>query len=109
MFFYFMLKALFVLEIFKFLSWIFGYVEKQLDKKTVVHFKIYDATDWAANNYYTHIAQISRSKNNHTMRFAQLIEYKMRNIFLEKSYTKCVGKASPRSFYRKLKLSISLD
>ena len=109
MFFYFMLKALFVLEIFKFLSWIFGYVEKQLDKKIVVHFKTYDATDWAANNYYTHISQISRSKNNHTTRFGQLIEYKMRNIFLEKSYTKCVGKASPRSFYRKLKLSISLD
>ena len=31
--FYFMLKALLVLEIFTFLSWIFSYVEKQLDKK----------------------------------------------------------------------------
>ena len=31
--FYFMLKAFFVFEIFIFLSWLFGYVEKQLDKK----------------------------------------------------------------------------
>ena len=33
----------------------------------------------------------------------------MRNIFLEQSYTKCGGKASPRSVCTKLKLSISLD
>ena len=32
--FYFMLKALFVLEIFPFLSCLFGYVEKWLDKKS---------------------------------------------------------------------------
>ena len=31
--FYFMLKALFVLEILTFLSWLFGYVEERLDKK----------------------------------------------------------------------------
>ena len=29
--FYFTLKVLFVLKIFKFLSWLFGHVEKQLD------------------------------------------------------------------------------
>ena len=33
----------------------------------------------------------------------------MRNIFLETSYTKCGGEASPRNFYKKSKLSISLD
>ena len=43
------------------------------------------------------------------MKFGQLIEYNMRTIFLEKSYTKCGGEASPRSFYEKLKLSISLE
>ena len=41
----FMLKALFVLEIFSFLSWLFGYAEKQLDKKAKFNFKIYDVTD----------------------------------------------------------------
>ena len=33
----------------------------------------------------------------------------MRNIFLEKSYTKCGEKTIPRHFYKKSKLSISLD
>ena len=31
-----MLKALFVLEIFKLLFWYYGYVEKRLDKKAKV-------------------------------------------------------------------------
>ena len=52
-----MLKTLFDLEIFTFLSWLFGYVEKQLDKKVKINSKFYDITDWIANNYNTHIAQ----------------------------------------------------
>ena len=55
------------------------------------------------------LSNISRSKSNQTMNFGQLIEYNMRNIFLEKSYTKCGGETSPRPFSEKLKLSISLD
>ena len=43
------------------------------------------------------------------MKFGQLIECNMRNIFLEKSFTKCGGETSPRAFYEKLKLSISVD
>ena len=43
--FHFMLKALFVLGIFTFLSGVFGYVEKRLDKKAMVNYKIYDVTD----------------------------------------------------------------
>ena len=35
------------------------------------------------------------------MKFRQLIEYDMGNIFLEKSYKKGGGGASPRPFYRK--------
>ena len=52
---------------------------------------------------------ISRSKNNQTMKFGQLIECNMRNIFIEKSYTKCGGETSPRPFSENLKLSICLD
>ena len=52
---------------------------------------------------------ISRSKGNQTMNFGQLIECNTRNIFYEKSYTKCGGETSPRSFSEKSKLSISLD
>ena len=39
-----MLKALFILEIF------FDPVGKQPDKKAKVNFKVYDVTEWAANN-----------------------------------------------------------
>ena len=55
------------------------------------------------------LPNISRSKNNQTMKFGQLIECNMRNIFPEKSYTKWGGETSPRPFSEKLKLSISLD
>ena len=44
--FWLIFKALFIFEIFTFLSWLFGHVEKQLDKKAKVNFKIYDVTDW---------------------------------------------------------------
>ena len=54
---YFPLKALFVLRIFNFLFWIFGHVEKRLDKEGKVNFKIYYLTAWETNNYNAHIAQ----------------------------------------------------
>ena len=55
------------------------------------------------------LPNISRGKGNRTIKFGQLIECKMRNIFLEKSYTICGGETSPRPFSEKLKLSISQD
>ena len=54
------------------------------------------------------LPNISRNKRNQVMKFGQLIEYNMKNIFLQKSYKKCSGKASPRPFYKKSQLSISL-
>ena len=60
----FVLKALFVLEIFKFLSRFlsrfFDSVEKQLNKKPKLK-KIYDVTGWTANNYNTHITQYRKT------------------------------------------------
>ena len=50
---------------------------------------------------------ISGEKGNQTMKFGQLMEYNMRNIFLQKSYTKCGEETSPRPFSGKLKLSVS--
>ena len=52
---------------------------------------------------------ISRGKGNQTMKFGQLMECNMGNVFLEKSYTKCGEETSPRHFSEKLNLSISLD
>ena len=49
--FYFVLKALFVLNIFKFcLDFLVMYKNK-------VNFEIYDVTAWLTNNQNTHIAQ----------------------------------------------------
>ena len=52
------------------------------------------------------LSNILRSKDNHSMKFGQLIEYNMRIIFLEKSCPECGGETSPRQFSGKLKLEI---
>ena len=45
---------------------------------------------------------ILRSKgNNHAIKFGQLIDYNMRTILIETSYTKCGGETSPRHFSEK--------
>ena len=44
------------------------------------------------------LPNISRSKGNQTMIFGQVIECNMKNLFLEKSYTKHGGETSPRPF-----------
>ena len=46
---------------------------------------------------------------NQAMKFGQLIEYNMRNIFLGKSYMKCGRLTIPRAIFKKSKLSLSLD
>ena len=74
-------------------------IEKPLNKKAKVNFNIYDVT------VITHILpNISRSRGNQTMKFGQLIENNIRNIFLEKPYVKCGGEASSRPFYKESKL-----
>ena len=45
-------------------------------------------------------SNISRSKGNQTIKFGQLIEYNMKNIFLEKSYTKCGAELVPGPFIK---------
>ena len=42
------------------------------------------------------LLNISRSKGNQTMKFNQLKENNMRNIFVEKSYPECAGETIPR-------------
>ena len=53
------------------------------------------------------LPKTSRSKDNQTMKFGKLIEYNIRNIFVERSSIKCVGETSLRSFLQKSKLGIS--
>ena len=90
--FHFMLEALFILEIFIFLSLRFGYVEKQLDEKAMVYSKFIASllTSQTRQQIVTIniLPYISRSKNNQAMKFGPLIEFTMKNIFLQKSCRK---------------------
>ena len=52
---------------------------------------------------------ISRSKGSQIMNFGLLIEYNLRNIFLEKLCTTYGREASPRSLYKKSKFNVSAD
>ena len=55
------------------------------------------------------LPNISRTKGIQTVKFGQLIEYNIRNIFFEKSYTKCSEETISRLFSRNSKVNISLD
>ena len=57
----------------------------------------------------SNISNISISQRHQTNKFGQLIEHNMRNIFLEKLYSKCGGETTPIPFSKKSKLSLSLD
>ena len=107
--FYFTSKALFILKIFKFLSWLFGHVAKRLDKKVKVVFKFYDVTAWLTNNRTTYIAQYFKKQSQSDNEIWSVNRMNLRNIFLEKSHTKCDWKTSPKPFSENWKLSISLD
>ena len=72
----------------------FNHAGKRLDQKAKLNFKMYDVTDLNTNNY-----NISRSKNNQTMKFGQLIVYNMRNPFLEKSRTKSAEEVTSTLFF----------
>ena len=43
------------------------------------------------------------------MKIKQLIEYNVKNIIPEKSYTKCGREGNPRPFYKKSMLGVSVD
>ena len=43
------------------------------------------------------------------MKFVQIMEYKMKNIFLQTSVTKGGEETTPRLFYKKSKVNLFLD
>ena len=72
----FLLKAFFVLEIFTFLSRLFGYSK-------------FLASQPGKQIFAIHILpNISRSKSNQAIKFRQLVDNNVRNIFLQKSSKK---------------------
>ena len=106
--FYFTLKALFGFKMFKLL--LFLVMEKigLISKIRLISNFVTSQLGQQTTAIYI-LINISRSKCNQIIKFGQLIEYKMRNIFLETSYTKCDGETIPRPFSKKAKASISLD
>ena len=82
---------------------------KRLDERAKANFKLYDITDWETNNYNKHIAQHLKKCWQPESEICQLIEYNMRNIFLENHTQGVVEKLIPDALMKKLKLSISLD
>ena len=83
--------SLFVIKIFKFLFWLFWLCKKCLNEKTKVS-KFMTSQTGILTITIRILSNFSWSKSSQTMKFILLIEYKMRNIFLEKS--------SPNSFYK---------
>ena len=55
------------------------------------------------------LSNISRSKDNQTIKFRQLIEYIIRKIFLQKSYSKSGEETITTPYTKKSNLSMSLD
>ena len=99
---YFTLKALFVLKIFKFCLDILVIYKSGLIRKVRLISK-FMTSQAGQQTVAIHIPpNISRRKGNQTMKFGPFKEYN-RNIFLQKSYTKCGGKTIPRP------LGISLE
>ena len=84
-----MLNALFVLDIFILLSWLFGHAGKsmfrnwfhaKIDAKIDFKIFIWQAVQKIIKTYI--LRSIWRNKCNLAMEFGQLIEYNVRNIFL---------------------------
>ena len=68
--FYFILKVLFSLKIFRFLSWHSWHLQKVVDEKLKVNFKNYDVITWETNNY-----NADNTQNVKAIRKLDLIEY----------------------------------
>ena len=60
-----MLKVLLIIKIFKLFSWLFGYVEKRLDRKVMIDFKLTGNQIIIMHMF----PNISRSSGNQTMKF----------------------------------------
>ena len=105
--FYLNLKALFIVEIFTRTNDFLVMWKNDLIKKLWSSSKFMTPQNGQQIIIIQILANISSNKDNQRMKLGQLIEYNMKNIFLQKSYTK-YRDASPRPFSKKSKL-ISLD
>ena len=98
--FYFTLKALVVLKLFIILSWLSGHVKNSLVRNIRLISKL-----WRPNLVKKQLQYIywpiSKKQKQSVKNFGQLLKCDIRNIFLEKSYTKWGEKNIPRHFFLK--------
>ena len=98
--FYFILKAFFVLKIFKFLSQRFGHVEKTAWLERYNWFQnLWRHSVVNKQLQYTHYPISYEVKGNQTMKFGQFIKYSKKNIFLQKSCRKWGRETSSRPLF----------
>ena len=107
--FYFTLKALSVLKIFKLLSWLFVHVVKQLDKKDKFNLKFMPSQPVSQTIAMYILTNISRSKGNQKMKFGQLIEHTIGKCFSWKIIHKMWWRNYSQTLSKKSNLIISLD
>ena len=87
--FYFILKALFILEIFQFFVTTFWSCrENGLIRKVKLTSKFMASQPGLQTIVIYILLKISQSKGNETMKFGQLIEYNKGNILLQKLWRK---------------------
>ena len=103
--FYFSLKALFVLKIFKFLSCLFGHVENGLIGKMRLNSKFMTSQHRKQAIAMQILSNISRIKGNQAMKLSQLIEYNMTNMFLENHTQNMVEKLFTDPFLKNQNLA----
>ena len=85
----FILRVLSVLKIFRFLSWLFGHIQKTTFSRKIMLISKFVTSRPCSQTITIHILpNISLSKGNQIIKFGQLIECNKINIFLQKSCRK---------------------
>ena len=101
--FYFTLKALFFLKIFKFFLWLSDHVQNSLIRKIMLISKFVTSQTGKQTIAIHILSNISRSKSNQTMKFGQLIEYNMKH-FSWKIMHKIWWKNYSQTLFQKIKI-----
>ena len=102
--FYFMLKASFVLKMFKFLCQLFGHIEKvgSLATRLISKFMMSQPGQWTITVHI--LPDILGSKGTQTMELVQLIEYNKKNFFFKNHTEIEARKLVPDLLFLKKKL-----
>ena len=101
--FYFTLKALFFLKIFKFFLWLSDHVQNSLIRKIMLISKFVTSQTGKQTIAIHILSNISRSKSDQTMKFGQLIEYNMKH-FSWKIMHKIWWKNYSQTLFQKIKI-----